>query len=251
MREYRFGAILPFLVTVSLACVNLRSIRYSRAMHITWYIANLVMLLSIGAVVAENQAVKDFLIEWYSCFYPELVPFMLEGGKPVATFATHSYAAYFFFYFFFLNLRRFQTTGSMFSLILSLLFLVSLWPLRCVASSVLLAVGILRALLALFSPRRVIVAMAAATFLLFAVLIVSESWSVIADTYDSLFTDPSAGFLARFGGGQLQPTLDYIVKNPLLGVGLGYSPALFFGDSGVVVMMLRGSLPLIVCFYLL
>ena len=47
----------------------------------------------------------------------------------------------------------------------------------------------------------------------------------------------------------LRQDLRYIDEHPLQGVGIGYSEALWYGDSGPIELLIRGSVPLLLAVY--
>jgi hypothetical protein len=58
------------------------------------------------------------------------------------------------------------------------------------------------------------------------------------------------GFSGRFGrGGNLLNNVELIRTQPLRPIGLGFSTTVFYGDSGPVEYLLRGSLPLLLSVY--
>jgi hypothetical protein len=61
-----------------------------------------------------------------------------------------------------------------------------------------------------------------------------------------------AGLQSRYStSGLLSGNLRYLNESPLSPIGLTYGPEdLFYGDSGIVLVMVRGSLPLLVLVYL-
>src|SRR5450759_3144650 len=63
-------------------------------------------------VMAGVPAVGRFLVDTYSQYTPELVPFMLLLHRPVGVFGTHSVAAFAYYLLLFLHLRFYEEQES-------------------------------------------------------------------------------------------------------------------------------------------
>ncbi|WP_141493445.1 hypothetical protein [Bacillus thuringiensis] len=74
--------------------------------------------------------------------------------------------------------------------------------------------------------------------------------NMIELTMDQTFSSHSNGVLGRYSdNGNLAGNLDYINEHPFRPIGFGYSPEIFYGDSGIVEYLTRGSVLLVLSMY--
>jgi hypothetical protein len=254
--EYRWGGLLPYLILALLFVTNLRTITLRGSLRPFIMFANTINAAVGLCVILHNSRVANFIIDHYSAFYPELVPFEIGIGKPVLTFASHSLGAFFYYLFFLVNLETYKKDkyrpGVIFAIVyiglgfallsvtgLALMFLATFQLLRYLAKenlkftlvAVFSTVVLLATLLQVFIPDR-------------------QDWIAAGSIVTDIATSPSNGLLGRFSNsGTLYSTVNYIRNYPFRPLGVGYRGDLFFGDSGLVEYYLRGSIPLLICVY--
>src|SRR6267154_1485260 len=98
-------ALLAFSFSVKtskLKCENLH-----------WLLATAsIVNVCLGVAMVGADWGADIMVGYYSNFYEELLPAMVEGLKPVTVFGSHSIAGMFAYLLFFLNFRTYQKTGK-------------------------------------------------------------------------------------------------------------------------------------------
>lgn len=92
-------------------------------------ISIIIILLGI-AVIFDFTYLIDVLLKNYGYGYDELVPFMIGAKKPVATFGSHSIAAFFTFLLFYMNIENYKYNRNVISITNSFFFLILLFFIR-------------------------------------------------------------------------------------------------------------------------
>ena len=246
------GALLPYTALLLLMCVDLSKVTYEWPLRFAWIAANVANIGLSALIVVDYGPVKSFFISNYSAFYDQLVSNMLGAGKPVIMFGSHSIAAFFFFVCFYLHLRKFTSRGSNGSLVLAIVYLALLVLLKSISAYCLFAAG-LAMLLYYAIGLRTMMLLGAATIgiSIAAVLITPDHWEEAAKSVQQVWFDPGSGFQGRYvGDGVLRQDLKYINDHPFRGVGIGYAESLWYGDSGPIELLIRGSLVLLLAVYI-
>jgi hypothetical protein len=212
---------------------------------------NVVNLGLSALVVADSQPAKEFLRANYSAFYDNLVPMMLAEGKPILMFGSHSIAAFFFFVCFYLHLKSSVARRSTLCFVGAVAYLILLALLKSVSAYFLFVAGL--ALLASEIRKRHILALVAVTafaVVLCTALVSDSEWQQLTTGVQKVWTAPESGFRGRYDeSGVLAADFEFIRMNPLRGIGIGFSESLWYGDSGPVEFLLRGSVPLVLAVY--
>jgi hypothetical protein len=228
-------ALLGFMLCINagrLKCGNLSSLLAFAS----------IVNISVGVAMVAAEQVSTFMLVHYSNFYDELLPRMISEYKPVTTFATHSVAGFFAYIFFFLNFRTYQKSGNRLHLFLAILYVG-----MCIAmmSTTSLGLSVLAIAELVYIGRWKVLLFAPVLYFLMGDL--KEDLSV---AMTALWQGEGNGFGARYGaGGILQESVAYIVRHPLLPVGVTFSSGFSFIDSGPIEYILCGSLPLLLLVY--
>lgn len=257
---YRFawGVFAEFSLLALIFSLNLRDIRTGSWIRVGFWITNVLWVACGLAVLLGNEWIGDFLTNWYSQFYPELLPLMLAAHKPILSFGTHSLAGFFTYIFFWLNWEKFEAEGSHWSLFFAIAELALLLGLTSFTSLGFAVVALCQIGHWLWKKRRRELLISIACLPLVGLLVGRIFVGPIAVLVDELPRAANVvsnldnnGLLARYGAqGTLRPTLDYLWDHPFLPIGLTSPEFLFYGDSGPVQYYLRGSVPLLVLIYL-
>jgi len=253
-RIYSYGALLPF---IGYCC--LISNRWDYLINISVYknmlvIVSTLFLLASVFVITKIVDIDFVLFKNYSGLNQGTTALMILLRKPVFTFVTHSYAGFYHFLFFYLNFKTFESLKSRTCLWISILFIVSNLFLRSVSSYSFAGIELL--LLAIYAAKDV-------RLMLNLTFVVSVCALYLAVQFNSIlkeisigdilttFGSETNGFKGRFGNqSPLKPMLDYIQENPFRPVGITNNVQFLFGDSGLIILVLRGSVILLICFYL-
>jgi len=211
----------------------------------------IVVAFGLGTMLGV-EPVNRVLVAWYSYYRPELVREMVAGHKPVATFATHSLAGFVLYLLGAAALVGTRRSAGWW--VLAAIYLILLAGLRSVTGNILFGLAVVQAAWLsgrqfprLRTPLLVAAALAASAFAGWLAL----SGPAGAELVRSVFVgDRIHGFLVRFGpDGLMQENLDYLRRYPLTPIGFGFSDQLYLGDCGILVTLLRGGLPVVICVY--
>lgn len=243
---YSYGAGVLYLLLSLLFCLNLKDVVVSSFISKVFVVVNLLNIISGILVISDNMAIKKLLVMYYNNFYSDLLPNMMFYNKPVLTFSTHSIAGLYFFIFTFLNLKTFKKTNKLLYLLISIPYIIFCLALNSNSGYFFFFVGIIYFMYILMKTNRslfVLFMISISIFFLFKqdtlIKIVGNIITLLKEKLES----QKNGFLGRYSeSGILQNSIDFIINYPFRGVGIGYSPELFYGDSGIIETCLRGTI---------
>jgi len=255
------GGLIAFIVLALLFMVNLRYLTMSRLIKATYIGINLVNLVVGWAIVLNIEIVDQLLLSWYNDFYPMLLTNMVGWyNKPVLSFGSHSIAGLFMFLFMYLAIRSYFAYRNPMYLFLAFSYVSFLWFLQSVTSLILAVVAIIYCIVALrpASKRAVnylFLIFPLVTLLLGVITLLKFSEILIAlntgfETILGVLTSPLNGFWGRFSeDGILKQNLAFIANSWYRPAGLRTEDGLFFGDSGPIEYMVRGSFLMLFSIY--
>ena len=251
--DFSAGALFIFIGLAILVAIKLDRIA-APGPWLLWGINTFVLIVGVGLSL-NVPAANEFVKTYYTAFYQDLMVSMLDWHhKPVLTFATHSTAGFFYYLFFWLNFRTFRTTRSLLSLAWTVVVLAIGCNVRSTTSTVLMAVAAVQLVIDLIKrmPIRVrwpalVLAMPVGAIL--AITIVPPRLAALVQFVEG---NQTTGLRSRYSTtGMLGGNLRYLNESPFSPIGFTYGPEdLFYGDSGFVLVMVRGSLPLLILVYL-
>jgi hypothetical protein len=252
--EFSPGAFFLYLAIALLYLLNLRSVQNTKAFHVAFVACNAISLAAGFALMLDVQLVDEILRTFYAAYYVELVPNMVRLQKPVLTFATHSTAGFVEYLLFFMSFRTAEVRGNNLYLALAICYLVLMVALRSTTGAIFATVAGLQ--LAWYLGRRHQRAVVPAALGLVTASLIGALWldvrvaAIGESVRAAILGDNIQGLMARYSvGGLLAPNFAYLSEHPLSPVGFGFSESLYYGDSGFVVNMLRGSFPLMIAVY--
>ena len=228
-------ALLGFML-----CINAGRLRCANLSSLLAFVS--IVNISVGVAMVTVEQASNFMLVHYNNFYDDLLSHMMATYKPVTTFATHSVAGFFAYIFFFLNLRTYQKSGKRLHLCLAILYVG-----MCIAmmSTTSLGFSVLAIAELAYIGRWKVLLFAPILYLLLGEFKEDMSLAMTA-----VWLGEGNGFGARYGaGGILQESVGYIVRHPLLPVGVTFSKGFSFIDSGPIEYMLCGSVPLLLLIY--
>ena len=218
-----------------------------------FFVINILNIVMSILIIFSVKAFNDFLISRYSFFYPELVPFMLELKKPVITFSTHSIAGFYMFIFFWLNFKSYVSSGKVIFFVFAICYMVfSIFMLSNTAFGYLLY-GIIELIL-YFVPKKPLVFLIGGSYIFglfaFFLLVNPDTATQLWNSVNTVLTFQGSGLSGRYSSsGDLVKSLSFLRNNPISPIGMGYDPHLFYGDSGYLIYLIRGSIFLPVAIY--
>jgi hypothetical protein len=205
----------------------------------------IIIILGIGPL-------RVYMVSFYSFAYDELVMRMIGWkGKPVVTFGSHSIAGFFFFIFFYLNLQTRRAGGSRLFLLAALAF-ASL-ELFLISVTGILFLGLAGLVLLFYLTegrpglRYSLMGIIGVTVIAGYAILVQLG---IVEALTTILTAQDNGLIGRYSRtGSLVPNIHYIMEHPFRPVGVTYFSGFFYGDSGPIEYLLRGSVPLVIAVY--
>lgn len=250
-QELAVGALAAYVPIAALYALDLRRLHAVDLAPVL--AAATVFVLAAGIlVVTGNPAIDRILTRDYAFAYVDLVPNMVTLRKPVFSFGSHSIAAFFYFLLCYLNLETFRVRRRLLHLVLAL----GCIGIGCFLTSVTAGVMMAWALALVFvaaKGRRLLLAGLLGLGALGVLLFVRQRLGDLRLAADLLtaFASPTNGLLGRYSGGaSLLRNVDQLMSQPFRPVGLTFSPTLFYGDSGPLEYLTRGSVPLLLSMYL-
>jgi hypothetical protein len=239
------GAVLSRLVMCSFFILVFIKIERARLFFGILFVCELVFLLQLLSITLDLAVVSAFFSNFYDYYWEGLVAHMLFHGKPVGTFAVHSLAGFAAFLFFYIRLRMFNVTPSLRNFSMLMVNLTVLYTLRSFTGLVFLALSLIILLIKL--PRGYQVAFLLLT--LGSALTVHET---IINWGAEILGAHHSGPLSRFTKGTpVRDTLDLILSPGFLPLGFGLRTDVFYGDSGLVELLLRGGFIVLALSYIL
>lgn len=255
LAEISPGLIPIFGAVAVLVALNLRDVALTGATQGALVLV-LGLSLAFGAGLALDLPWADRLaVQSYGAFYPGLLRNMVVlSDKPVLTFATHSMAAFVMYLFFYLCFTFWRVRLSPLAAGATLGFLVLLWRLSSTTSLMLTCVALLQVLVLMLRRHRwlvpVLVVVLTGTGLCALLLSGLSPREMATIVRDAVLGNQANGLISRYASrGLLAGNFRYLSDHPLQPIGVGFSPALYLGDSGVLLLLMRGSLPLLLAVY--
>lgn len=252
--ELSLGIYLNFLILSLLFLCDLRGVIVSSIIRYVFIVSSILLIILGLGVILQSETITDFIINWYSASYEDLLPRMIAVLKPVGTFATHSVAALFSFLFFYLNTVAYKKTKSNIYLILAGFFLIFLFFIRSNTSLLYMGISIIIFLNLLRNNKKAsLLILAFGGISLYFILSSNNFLNQIIGNFNLLdiYGSEGNGISGRYSENSvLQPTIDYIMENPFSPIGLSYSDKLYYTDSGFILYMLRGSFLMPIVIYI-
>ncbi len=250
-RDLAVGAMANYVPLALLFALDLRSMRIARRIDTLLTVTTLAVLAVGALAIGGSLLIRRVIVASYSSGYPDLVANMLLLRKPVFTFGSHAVAGFFYFLLFYLNLETYRARHSVTHLWLATTCVLGGFFLTSVTAGILMTWA--SALLFLGAKgHRVVLTVCLVGVAALGITFLSQQLGdlrVLAGLLSS-FSSQANGLRGRYSaGGNLLSNLEWLRLHPLRPVGLTYSSSLFFGDSGAIEYLTRGSLPLLLAVY--
>lgn len=251
--EFAYGGWVPIFLCSIQFCVSVRDIRLTAAMRRLFDATNAINIVLAILLLLRTPSVTQFFLEHYAYAYEELLPYMLDEGKPVLTFGSHSLAGFFFYLLFYLTFRTFAITRSKLNLLFALCYVALLTCLYSFTSLVFVTLAAAQVIGHFQWHKSVVAGLVVTAFLLVGAVVVAprlDSLNEFKEDMVDVMNREDNGLLGRYSqGGGLSANLAYIAEHPFRPIGLGYSQQLWYADSGPVEYFLKGSFPLVFSIY--
>jgi hypothetical protein len=251
-----YGVLASFAVFSLLISIRFENIRATRLVERTFIFVNIANIFLGCGILFHLHPVQWLIENYYSAAYPELVPMMLDNGKPVLTYATHSLAGLVHYLFFWVNLCAYKQTGRRIHLWFSAVYLIFMLSLLSVSGLVFFGAALAQ-LMWTFMRGKTLMAALSVSFLTLALFATAKflgnqgyfSEGIASEARDVVSSEGN-GFLGRYSyAGNLLPVLDYLSEHPLRPAGLKTDDDWLLIDSGPIGYYVRGSIVLLVLMY--
>lgn len=251
--DYAPGVLMLYSALAILFAQDLRELRSARIERV--FQAITAVSLGVGYAVTLDVAAADrLLVTWYSGFYKELVPNMvLLFNKPVLTFATHSMAGFMIYLLFYMQWYGWTRLGGWWRLAAAIGYIGLLAALESTTGLAFFFVASAQVLVTM--GRRVRYQALSVVAVMLAGIAVAATRDVdyralLNQAQVAVVGDRVRGLAARYGSeGLLAGNMAYLAESPLSPIGFGATDTLYLGDSGIIVNLLRGSVPLVFAVY--
>ena len=254
LTRIEFGAIYIYCMLGLLYLLRLKNIPWRPVIGRAFLLVNVVNVVMGLGIILQYEPILQFLKNYYTFSYPELLPLMLAARKPVIMFATHSVAGFFFFLFFWLNLRTYEATAKRLYLGFAVIYMVFALFLFSFTSLFFLAwemglltkVGLQRS----WKLTVVIVLLLGSAGVFLWQSLDNRKYDLL-DYATNYLQSSGNGLVGRYSAtGDLVVNLEFIRAHPLRPIGLTSKSGFMDVDSGPVEYVLRGSLPLLLAIYI-
>ncbi|XJS11013.1 hypothetical protein ACF3NG_01735 [Aerococcaceae bacterium WGS1372] len=197
-------------------------------------------------IVIDNSSVIEFTMANYSQYYTNALLYSVAANKPVMTFGVHTYAAMFYMFFYYLSLQTAKVTEKNRYYFFCVVFVFFTILLRSNTSLIysIIMIGFF------FTTSKDNKLFPIILVVLGFISLIANIDSIL-DIYKNITSSNLNGFVARYTGE------DTVFKNNLsflsnyLGTGFTIIDGLNYSDSGYMVYLTMGNIPLVLSVYFL
>ena len=243
--------IVPILSLLVLCSIKIES--YPKIVFLKG-VLNFVSIVAIVwnvLIILRVPQVIDFTYNNYNQYYDACGYYQLVlGHKPVMSFGVHTYASYFYFLLFILCYATYRIQSE--TLYMFYCYMYALFCLFCVSTTSIIFFLIMILVLVSDFKRSVSVRTFALIMVVFAgglVIVYFNFSDIYARVYQN-FTGGGHGFLARYSTSSVFDENFNVIRSSL-GIGYNIIPSLelSYSDSGYIVYLTMGNIPLMVAIY--
>ena len=243
--------IVPILSLLVLCSIKIES--YPKIVFLKG-VLNFVSIVAIVwnvLIILRVPQVIDFTYNNYNQYYEACGYYQLVlGHKPVMSFGVHTYASYFYFLLFILCYATYRIQSE--TLYMFYCYMYALFCLFCVSTTSIIFFLIMILVLVSDFKRSVSVRTFALIMVVFAgglVIVYFNFSDIYARVYQN-FTGGGHGFLARYSTSSVFDVNFNVIRSSL-GIGYNIIPSLelSYSDSGYIVYLTMGNIPLMVAIY--
>jgi hypothetical protein len=235
-------ASLVLLTSITIKTKNVSSSFFRRLLDI-FFIA---MFMWNSLILLGSNFIKEFTMNNYSQYYAKAIEYTFFYKKTVMSFGVHTWASYFYLIMFYLSYVTAQSTNKIrFYLYcgIALLFTVFL------TSNSSLVYGTIMAIMLLWLLRK-----RKALLLLIAGLVVImlvNYWDVLLGKYLIYINSNTNGIVSRYLSSNSSFANNFKIIFSSLGIGFTIldNKKIGFSDSGYIVYLTMGSIPLLLFIY--
>jgi hypothetical protein len=247
------GVLMMYVILAAICCARLPRTTDSPWPRRVLLVISVISLTAGGLTALNVRWIDSAQETWFAAFRPSLVSSMVEmANKPVLTFATHSMAAFMFYLLLFLALRTWQASRRAEWLVITAGYAALLVALNSTTAWLLLIVALVQVLGAMTrgAHRNKLFALIVTSALVALGVWAWHGGSSLEAWRARLVGDSDHGFIARYApGGLFADDIAYLRSSAFRPIGVTYTRNLYLTDSGIIVALLRGSLPFLIAIY--
>ena len=243
--------IIPILTLIIVTFIEIKNdLKFSYMEKLLHVICLSTIFINIG-ILLKNANIVSFMSNNYNQYY-DLVAYYsyVYGSKPVMTFGVHTYASYFYFIFFVLCYFTYEKTNKKIFLIYCLFFCVFCFFListTAIIYFILMILFLLKKLLKNINKNKIFFLL---FFLISISLVLLLNYNTVFEKLLVNFTNGNNSFISRYSSNSVFNE-NFKVITSSLGIGYNIIDNLNIGysDSGYIVYLTMGSIPLMLFIY--
>lgn len=243
--------IAPLIVLIYASHIKIIKIPSFTLMKKLLHFFCIVCIVINVSILLNNTPVIKFICNNYNQYFDLALHYsILVGHKPVMTFGVHTYAAYFYFIFFILCYYTYERTKENIFLLYSLFLCIFCFFLVSTTAIIFFCMMILFYIYKLSKKMNTKNLILLSVILISILCVVIFNYSDISKRLLKNFTGGENSFISRYSEQSVFLTNFEIITTSL---GIGYNVIenmnVGYSDSGYVVYLTMGSIPLMIYVY--
>ncbi|ART81782.1 hypothetical protein CBP31_03395 [Oceanisphaera profunda] len=235
--DYTYGQLISFLPVLFVFSLNFKNFNFK--FNYIYVVLFFLFVSVLGWFSLFDGPLSYFVVHYYSSGYEGMVSRMIAADKAVSIFGTHSIAGFYYnlfsTYCFYLmwNQSKFRLVNFIFILNFQAMN-ASLISNTSLSFSVLFALSCI--CIIFFKMKKEF--FVTSTLTLFSIIVII--FLINHEEIMPLILGGSGnGLSSRYFEGVLQTTIEYILSNPLIGIGFSYSDGFYYTDSSYIAVALK------------
>lgn len=234
-----------YLILAIVLSLDLRCFKTTKFFDALFYLLCIVVCVTGILVVIKEPNVCNYIAKYYNRYWERCTYYMMNAGKPVGSYATHSIAGFIYFQFgvllYFKNRQKFSWINSI--LLATIVFLMLM--LRSNTAILLIGLGVCLILLNNRENK-------SKTKLIMQMLVVGLGCAIICinmEWIQAITGSKENGLLGRFTGASVFLNNFTFLRNNMLPIGFSTSSSIWISDCGYIVALLRGGILNVIILY--
>lgn len=240
--------IAPIMLLLLITNVRIRNVRNRKFTLVLLNIFSLVSIVWNIGILVRNPEVLQFTYKYFSQYFKYATYYaVIERSKPVMSFGVHTYAAYFYFLFFILNIFTYQKIKNKIYILYSVcfvLFTLLLVSTTAIIFFIMMSIWLFKVLIE--EKDRILICC-------ICIIFIWICFSKFNFLYSKLYLNITNGqnsFISRYSE---QTVFKDNIKIILTSLGIGFTILdemnLGYSDSGYIIYLTMGNLPLMMYIY--
>lgn len=239
--------IIPLVLLVIMYSVKIEPSSTFSLMTKLLDIFFIVLIVWNSLILIDNSFIKSLTQNYYSQYYDLAIYYSMLRNKPVMSFGVHTYAAYFYSLFFYLSYvtAKFTKKNKYYVYcIAATIFSFFLTSNTSLVYSIIMVFMLIR----LFFKKPIFMFI----LLLLGIIVIVQSYDYLIERYTFMVTQSEiSGFTARYIGENtvFSNNIKIIKSNYAIGFTIIENIDLRYSDSGYIVYLTMGNIPLLIAIY--